>query len=56
MSGETVGGAILFLGVVGAIAAIGVALGMLVARWLDRRVAADDEEARDDGTDHQRDA
>ena len=49
MSGDAVGGAVIFLGVVLAIAAIGVALGMLVARWLDRRVAVDDEGTSDDG-------
>ena len=34
---------LLFVGIVAAVAVIGVGAGMLVARWLDRRVGADDE-------------
>jgi hypothetical protein len=48
---DTLATAIVFLVVVLAIAGIGVAVGMLVARWLDGRVAADDEGSSDDGTD-----
>jgi hypothetical protein len=48
---DDLGAGLLFLVIVLAIAAVGVALGMLVARWLDRRVVADDEETRDDGSD-----
>lgn len=44
MSPETVGAAVIFLVVVGVLAAAGVWLGMLVARWLDGRAARDDEE------------
>lgn len=43
MNPDAIGGGLILLAAVGVIAAVGIAVGMLVARWLDGRVARDDE-------------
>jgi hypothetical protein len=48
-----VGELLVFVAIVAAVAVVGLGAGMLVARWLDRRVSADDEAPEEPG-DHER--
>jgi uncharacterized membrane-anchored protein YhcB (DUF1043 family) len=45
-----------FLAAVAAFLVVGIGVGILVARWLDRRVAEDDPEAEEPGGDERTDA
>ena len=47
---------LVFVAIVAAVAVIGIGAGMLVARWLDRRVGADDEPPEEPGDDERTDA
>jgi hypothetical protein len=51
-----VGELVVFVAVVAAVAVIGLGAGMLVARWLDRRVGVDDppEDTAEEPGGHQR--
>jgi hypothetical protein len=51
MTGELV----VFVGIVMAVAVVGLGLGILVARWLDGRVAADADDNEEPGGDDRSD-
>jgi len=51
MTGEL----LVFVGIVTAVAVVGLGLGILVARWLDGRVAADADDTEEPGGDDRSD-